>query len=95
MSTNGDEVELFLSLVAKMQAKDARLTSLQAALVVAAELGVARDSRTFARTLGVAHALVLRELDALSATGGPLCIVKKEARTLRTHYALRNEITPS
>lgn len=88
------EAELFLSLVAQKQAKDARLTSLQAALIVASELGLARDSRTFARILGIAHAIVLRELDALCVPGGPFRVVKREARTLRTHYVPRDEDSP-
>jgi len=85
-----DGAEQFLSLVEEKQAKDARLTSMQAALVVAAELGTACDSRSFARIFGVAHALVLRELNALCEPGGQLRIVKREVRTLRTHYALRD-----
>lgn len=81
-----DQSERFLALVAERQAKDSRLTSLQAALIVAAEADIAHDTRTFARLLGVAHALVLRELNALVEMGGPLRIVKREARTLRSFY---------
>ncbi|TNM61458.1 hypothetical protein FHP24_22440 [Aliirhizobium smilacinae] len=73
-----------------MQAKDARLTPLQAALIVAAERGIARDSRTFARVVGVAHALALREVNALVKMGGSLRVTKREARTLRTHYVLQD-----
>ena len=91
MSENEDDAELFLSLVAGMQARDSRLTPLQAALIVAAELGIARDSRTFARVVGVAHALALRELNALVNMGGPLRVTKREMRTLRTHYVPRDE----
>jgi hypothetical protein len=85
-----DQPERFLSLVAELQAKDPRLTSLQAALIVAAEVGIALDSRSFARLLGVAHALVLRELNSLVAKGGPLRIVKREARTLRSFYVIEH-----
>ncbi|GGF91268.1 hypothetical protein GCM10010924_19020 [Rhizobium wenxiniae] len=88
MNEDRDQPERFLSLVTELQAKDPRLTSLQAALIVAAEVGIALDSRSFARLLGVAHALVLRELNALVATGGPLRIVKREARTLRSFYVI-------
>jgi len=95
VSNNENEAGLFLSLVARMQAKDTRLTSLQAALIVAAEHGIARDSRTFARTFGVAHALVLRELNALCELKGPLLVISREARTLRTHYGLRDGETLS
>ncbi|WP_394344658.1 hypothetical protein [Aliirhizobium smilacinae] len=90
MNANEDDAEQFLSLVAGMQAKDARLTPLQAALIVAAERGIARDSRTFARVVGVAHALALREVNALVKMGGSLRVTKREARTLRTHYVLQD-----
>ena len=90
MSEDGDQSERFLSLVAAGQAKDSRLTSLQAALIVAAEENIALDSRSFARLLGVAHALVLRELNALVDMGGPLRIVKREAWTLRSVYVVEH-----
>jgi hypothetical protein len=88
-----DQSERFLSLVTELQAKDPRLTSLQAALIVAAKEEIALDSRSFARLLGVAHALVLRELNALVAIGGPLRVVKREARTLRVHYVLLDGVS--
>ncbi len=88
MSEDRDQTDRFLLLVEERQAKDPRLTALQAALIVGAEEGIARDSRTFARLLGVAHALVLRELNALVEMGGPLRIEKREVRTLRTFYAV-------
>lgn len=90
MSEERDPPERFLSLVAERQAMDLRLTSLQAALIVAAEQGIALDSRSFARLLGVAHALVLRELNALLEMDGPLRIVKREARTLRSFYIVEH-----
>ncbi len=90
MSEECDPPERFLSLVAERQAMDPRLTSLQAALIVAAEQGIALDSRSFARLLGVAHALVLRELNALLEMDGPLRIVKREARTLRSFYIVEH-----
>lgn len=95
MSEDNDQTEQFLRLVAEFQARDLRLTSLQAALLVAAEQGIASDSRSFARLLGVAHALVLRELNALVVMGGPLRIVKREARTLRAHYVPGGKISVS
>lgn len=88
MSEDRDQTDRFLLLVEERQAKDPRLTALQAALIVGAEEGIARDSRTFARLLGVAHALVLRELNALVEMGGSLRIEKREVRTLRTFYAV-------
>ncbi|MNI17398.1 hypothetical protein D3C73_707670 [compost metagenome] len=90
MNEDRDQTERFLSLVAECQAKDPRLTSLQAALIVAAEAGIALDSRSFARLFGVAHALVLRDLNALIEMDGPLRVVKREARTLRSFYVVEH-----
>jgi len=82
------DADRFFALVAAAQAGDIRLTSMQAGLLVAAELGIARDSRAFARKLGIAHSLVLRELNALAAREGVLEIVKRDPRTMRVHYTL-------
>ncbi len=88
MSEEAFDVDRFLALVAAAQGRDVGLTSIQAGLLVAAELGIARDSRAFARLLGVAHALVLRELNDLAEREGVLQIVKRDLRTMRVHYAL-------
>ncbi|MBO0140071.1 hypothetical protein JZX87_02675 [Agrobacterium sp. Ap1] len=90
MTEDSVETERFLALVAELQEKDPRLTSLQAAIIVAAEANIALDSRSFARLLGVAHALALRELNALVEMGGPLRIVKRETRTLRSFYVVEH-----
>lgn len=86
MSDDAPEAERFLALVAAAQEKDPALTSIQAAIVVAADLGIARDSRSFARILGVEHALAIRELNALAERGDVIKIVKRDPRTLRTFY---------
>ncbi|MBY4618300.1 hypothetical protein OS035_29240 [Rhizobium sp. 268] len=88
MSKELSDADRFFALVAAAQAGDIRLTSIQAGLLVAAELGIARDSRAFARKLGIAHSLVLRELNALAAREGVLEIVKRDPRTMRVHYTL-------
>ncbi|MCH4550979.1 hypothetical protein G9X68_19020 [Rhizobium sp. WYCCWR 11279] len=88
MSEEASDVDRFLALVAAAQGRDIRLTSIQAGLLVAAELGIARDSRTFARMLGIAHSLVLRELNALAEREGVLQIVKRDLRTMRVYYTL-------
>ncbi|MGZ2487485.1 hypothetical protein ACVITL_006070 [Rhizobium pisi] len=88
MSEEVSDVDRFLALVAAARERDIRLTSIQAGLLVAAELGIANDSRSFARMLGVAHSLVLRELNALTEHDGVLEIVRRDARTMRVHYAL-------
>lgn len=86
MSGVEPEAERLMALVAQLQGEDALLTPIQAALLAAARLGIAQDSRTFARLLGLAHALVLRELSALAARER-IRIEKRDQRTLRTHYA--------
>ncbi|OWV91847.1 hypothetical protein ATY75_01325 [Rhizobium sp. N122] len=88
MSEEPSEVDRFLALVAAAQEGDASLTAMQAALLVAAKLDIARDSRSFARTLGIAHSLVLRELNALAEREGVLEIVKRDPRTMRVHFTL-------
>ncbi|MGR9200587.1 hypothetical protein [Rhizobium leguminosarum] len=88
MSEEASEADRFLALVAAAQGRDNRLTPIQAGLLVAADLGIARDSRTFARMLGIAHSLALRELNALAEREGMLQIVKRDLRTMRVHYTL-------
>ncbi len=60
-----------------------------AALVAAIYLGIGTDSRSLSNKLGIAHALVLREINALS--GRMLTIVKRDARTQRTWVELTDE----
>lgn len=92
MSEAAPDVERFLALVARLQADDAQLSAIQAGLLAAAALGIAHDSRTFARQLGLAHALVLRELNALAERGDRLSIDKRDARTMRTHYTTFGQV---
>ncbi len=88
MSEDAPDEARFLDLVAEMQAKDAGLTSVQAALLVAAEQAIARDSRTFSRIFGMAHALVLRELTTLIETRDLLHVTRRDERTMRLYYEL-------
>ncbi|MET0171559.1 MAG: hypothetical protein ABW206_04090 [Agrobacterium vaccinii] len=60
-----------------------------AALIAAVHLGIGNDSRSLSNKLGIAHALVLREINALS--GRMLTIVKRDARTQRTWVELTDE----
>ncbi|PDS75699.1 hypothetical protein [Rhizobium sp. L43] len=94
MNEETSDVDRFLALVAAAQAGDARLTTIQAGLLVAAELGIAHDSRAFARRLGIAHSFVLRELNALAEREGVLEIVKRDPRTMRGHYRLPPSSSP-
>lgn len=88
MNEATDDSERFMALVADLRKGDPRLSPLQAAIILAAEQGIAHDSRTFARVFGAAHALVLRELNLLAEQGERLRIVSRNARTQRTEYAV-------
>ena len=79
--------ERFMAQVERIAAAEPRLTQLQAALIAACLLDIAHDSRGFARLLGMAHALVLRDLNALAEMGGFIEITRRDARTMRTFYA--------
>ncbi|MBO9195388.1 hypothetical protein J5277_14870 [Rhizobium sp. 16-449-1b] len=87
MSANSD-VETYFDLVADLQRKDRDLSPLQAGILAAADLDIATDSRTFSRMLGIAHALVLRELNALEERAVGLRVTKRDARTMRTFFVL-------
>ncbi len=60
-----------------------------AAIIAAIHLGISSDSRSLSNRLGIAHALVLREINALS--GKMLTIVKRDARTQRTFVELTDD----
>jgi hypothetical protein len=86
-----DEIteERFLDAVAVISSADAALSPLGAAILAAMDFGIAKDSRTFSRKLGIEHALVLREITALSGEGlGVLKIARRNERTQRTEIAL-------
>ncbi len=78
----------FLALVEAISRQDATLSPLGAGIIAAVSQGIAGDSRTFARLFGIAHALVLREINRLCAPEAPIEIVRREARTQRTHLKL-------
>lgn len=83
--------EQFLQMVSAVCAADASLTPIGAALLVAIHAGLAKDTRTFARKLGIAHALVLREVASLSGNGGLLTVIGRNERTQRTELSLTDE----
>jgi len=64
-----------------------QLSPLAAGIVVAIDMGIA-DSRSFARVLGVEHALVLREIAHLSGPDGLIVVTGRHDKTLRTSLAL-------
>lgn len=88
MSDAADELTeaRFLALVDVIVDAEPSLSPLGAALLLAAHLGIAADSRDFARTLGVEHALALRELTILSEQLELVAITSRNARTQRTGY---------
>ncbi|VDC20149.1 hypothetical protein [Pseudogemmobacter humi] len=62
------------------------LSPLGAGILAAHALGIAADSRSFARIFGIAHALVLRECVALAAEAGLIEPLRQDARSQRLHY---------
>ena len=86
MTETPPDSEQFMDLVARLIAAQPDLTPIQAGIIIAAQQNIARDSRTFARLLGLAHALVLRELNALLQSCTVLKLIKRDERTLRTFY---------
>ncbi|MEA1833864.1 hypothetical protein U8607_17395 [Methylobacterium durans] len=64
------------------------LALLEAGILAGLRLGLAADSRTFARIFGVAHALVLRALATLAGPAALLALAGRDARTQRTRYGL-------
>jgi hypothetical protein len=93
VSETAPDVDRFLALAAQLQEHVAGLTPIQSGLLAAAHMGIARDSRTFAHLLDLAHALVLREMNALAERGGLLRVEKRDERTMRTHFALDDDAT--
>lgn len=65
-----------------------RLSMLGAGIMAAVDLGIAHDSRAFARNLDLAHALVIRECVTLAEEPGLIDIENRNDRTQRLHYGL-------
>ncbi|CAN7294809.1 hypothetical protein [Pararhizobium sp. LjRoot238] len=87
MPDSPSEVD-FLALVEAIRSQDAKLSPLGAGIIAAISEGIADDSRTFARLFGIAHALVLREINLLCGPDAPIEILRRDARTQRTHLKL-------
>ncbi|WP_182084125.1 hypothetical protein [Aureimonas sp. ME7] len=75
------------ALVARVAEAQPSLSPIAAAVLAAIHLGLAADSRSFANRLGLAHALALREVGALTEAGY-LRIERRDAKTMRVFYAL-------
>ncbi|PIE12402.1 MAG: hypothetical protein CSA70_09625 [Rhodobacterales bacterium] len=61
---------------------------LGAGILAASWLGIARDSRSFARKLELAHALVLRECVALAEEAGLIILDDRQDKSHRLFYHL-------
>lgn len=70
------------------QAEAPFLSALGPYVLAAAALGIADDSRTLARRLDLAHALVIRELNALAHEAGLVEITGQGAGSQRMGFAL-------
>jgi len=81
----GDAVEIYFAEVERICAKDPWLSPLGGGILAGITLDVAHDSRSFARTLGIEHAIVLREVQALVELER-LVVTKRDARTQRCSY---------
>lgn len=88
-----DEIteETILEAVSALRSEETALSPLGAAILAALHFGIATDSRTFSRKFGIAHALALREIAALSEDLGLLTVVGRNPRTQRTELALSEQ----
>jgi hypothetical protein len=87
-----DEIteEKILDAISALSLLEPALSQLGAAILAALHYGIAKDSRTFARIFDIAHALVLREVTALSDDLG-LFTIGRNAKTQRTEFALTEQ----
>lgn len=72
----------FMAAVEQIKGQSQELTATGAAILLAIHLDIATDSRSIANRLGLAHALVLREIAALSPRF--VRVTKRDARTQRS-----------
>lgn len=76
-----------LETIAAIRASAPEVTPIGGGLMAALHLGIAKDSRTFSRLLGIAHALVLREIADLTERDRLIRVVYRNSRTQRTEFA--------
>ena len=86
MSAPAADAETFLAATDTLAALRPALSLLEAGILAGLHLGLAEDSRSFARIFGVEHALVLRAVEGLSAET-LLTVTARDGRTQRTRYA--------
>jgi DNA-binding transcriptional ArsR family regulator len=75
----------FVAALDRRTATHPGMDPLGAGLLAALDLGLPGDSRAFARSFGVEHALVLRALSALEEDGH-VTVTARDGRTQRTRY---------
>ncbi|MEE7492438.1 hypothetical protein [Methylobacterium oryzae] len=92
MSAEPDEAA-FVAALDRVSAARPDLDPLSAGLLAALDLGLPGDSRAFARTFGVEHALVLRALAGLEEAG-LVAVTARDGRTQRTRYTT-SDLGPS
>ncbi len=88
MTPHGDTEQDVLALVEAICRRDGSLSRLAAGIVAALSMGIASDSRSFARIFGIAHALVLREISVMEQASDVLTILSRDPRTQRTRLSL-------
>lgn len=80
-----DAVGIYFAEVERICGKDPWLSPLGGGILAGIELEIAHDSRTFARALGIEHAIVLREVQTLVELER-LVVTKRDERTHRCSY---------
>ena len=86
MSEPPTDAETFLATTDTVAALRPELSLLEAGILAGLHLGLAGDSRSFARIFGVEHALVLRAVESLVAET-LVAVTARDPRTQRTRYA--------
>ncbi|MEW9523417.1 MULTISPECIES: hypothetical protein [Agrobacterium tumefaciens complex] len=80
----------FMAAVERVQESSSQvLTATGAAILLAVYLNIAADSRSIANRLGLAHALILREITLLSPRF--VRVIKRDARTQRSFLETTEE----
>mgnify|MGYP001791751061 CR=1 FL=1 len=64
------------------------LDALGAGVLAASYLGLVSDTKTFARELGVGHALIIRAVTTLSSELGLVAVERHSERSQKMHYRL-------
>lgn len=86
MSEPPADAETFLATTDTIAALRPELSLLESGILAGLHLGLAADSRSFARVFGVEHALVLRAVETLAGET-LVSVTARDARTQRTRYA--------